>query len=186
MGDEADVHSGIPHVSRRQLPFAPPRRCRCPEAADHRSSTRRNARRAFVVCGHTVAHQTNLLDRIRDHLGSLYAGVFDAMDKDSTWPAVQRGVDAARAAEADLLIAVGGGSVMVGTRVIAILLRQKGDPYCLMTQYPGMPIRLHELDMPQADLPRLAQDTLKNFNANPGQRPDDYTARMLRLLQAAW
>jgi hypothetical protein len=35
-------------------------------------------------------------------------------------------------------------------------------------------------------LPCLAQDTLKNFNANPGQRADDYTARMLRLLQAAW
>jgi alcohol dehydrogenase class IV len=97
---------------------------------------RQKARRAFVICGQTVAHRTNLLERIRAQLGTLYAGAFDAMDKDSTWPAVQRGVDAARAADADLLMAVGGGSVIVGTRVVAILLAEKEDPFCLMTQYP--------------------------------------------------
>ncbi len=50
----------------------------------------------------------------------------------------------------------------------------------------GMPTRVHELDIPEADLPLLAQDTLKNFNANPGLRSDDYQAQMLQLLQAAW
>ena len=98
---------------------------------------RHQAQRAFVVCGQTVAHKTNLLERVKAQLGTLYAGVFDAMDKDSTWPAVQQGTAAARAAGADLLIAVGGGSVIVGTRVIAILLAEQGDPYTLMTQYPG-------------------------------------------------
>lgn len=97
---------------------------------------RQKATRAFVVCGQTVAHQTNLLERVKAQLGSQYAGAFDAMDKDSTWPAVQLGVQAARDAGADLLIAIGGGSVIVGTRVIAILLAEKGDPYTLMTQYP--------------------------------------------------
>ncbi len=89
---------------------------------------RHQAQRAFVVCGQTVAHKTNLLQRLQAQLGTSYAGVFDAMDKDSTWPAVQQGVEAARGAGADLLIAVGGGSVLVGTRVIAILLAEKGDP----------------------------------------------------------
>jgi alcohol dehydrogenase class IV len=50
----------------------------------------------------------------------------------------------------------------------------------------GMPRRLHALDIPKDDLPLLAQDTLKNFNANPGDRPDGYINRMLRLLEAAW
>jgi len=101
---------------------------------------RHKAQRAFVVCGQTVAHRTNLLERVKEQLGTLYAGVFDAMDKDSTWPAVQQATQAARAAGADLLIAVGGGSVIVGTRVVAILLAEKGDPYELMTQYlPGQP-----------------------------------------------
>jgi alcohol dehydrogenase class IV len=101
---------------------------------------RHKAQHAFVVCGQTVAHRTNLLERVKEQLGTLYAGVFDAMDKDSTWPAVQQATQAARAAEADLLIAIGGGSVIVGTRVVAILLAEKGDPYTLMTQYPpGQP-----------------------------------------------
>ena len=98
---------------------------------------RHKAQRAFVICGQTVAHRTNLLERITTQLGALYAGAFDAMDKDSTWPAVQRATEAARAAAADLLIAVGGGSVIVGTRVVAILLAETGDPYTLMTQYPA-------------------------------------------------
>ena len=97
---------------------------------------RHRAERAFIVCGQTVAHKTPLLDRLQEQLGPMYAGVFDAMDKDSTWPAVEQGVAAAREAKADLLIAVGGGSVIVGTRVIAILLAEEGDPYALMTQYP--------------------------------------------------
>ncbi len=97
---------------------------------------RQKAKRAFVICGRTVAHKTNLLDRIGKGLGDRYAGYFDGMDKDSTWPAVQGAVEAARAADADLLIAVGGGSVIVGTRVVAIILAEEGDPYDLMTQYP--------------------------------------------------
>jgi alcohol dehydrogenase class IV len=89
-----------------------------------------------VVCGRTVARHTNLLERVSAQLGRLYAGAFEAMDKDSSFPTVQQGVEAARGAGADLLIAVGGGSVIVGTRAIAILLAEKGDPYTLMTQYP--------------------------------------------------
>src|SRR5918996_3927152 len=90
---------------------------------------RTKAQRAFVICGQTVAHKTNLLERVKTQLGPLCVGVFDGMAKDSTWPAVQRGTEAARAAGADLLIAVVGGSVMVGTRVIAILLAERGDPF---------------------------------------------------------
>ena len=50
----------------------------------------------------------------------------------------------------------------------------------------GMPTRVHELDIPQDDLALLAHDTLKNFNANPGARPEGYVDEMLQLLQAAW
>lgn len=96
------------------------------------------AERVFVVCGQTVAHRTNLLKRIKDQLGLLYAGVFDAMDKDTSWSAVQRGTDEARLARADLLLAVGGGSVIVGARVMAILLAEKGHSYPQMNQYPDI------------------------------------------------
>ena len=50
----------------------------------------------------------------------------------------------------------------------------------------GMPSRIRDVDIPKVDLPLLAQDTLKNFNANPGNRPDDYVDQMLSLLEASW
>src|SRR5229473_2168755 len=97
---------------------------------------RHNAQRAFVICGQTVSQRTNLLQRIIDQLGGLYAGAFDRMGKDCTYTSVVSATAAARAAAADLIIAVGGGSVIQGARVVAILLAETGSPYDLMTQYP--------------------------------------------------
>ena len=50
----------------------------------------------------------------------------------------------------------------------------------------GMPTRVRELDVPEVELPLVARDTLKNFNANPGARSATYTEEMLQLLRAAW
>ena len=97
---------------------------------------RRQARRAFVVCGRSVARNSGLIDRIRSILGESCAGVFDEMEKESPLPAVQRAADAARSANADMLIAVGAGSVIQATRVVAILLAEKQPVEELITQYP--------------------------------------------------
>src|SRR5919198_4379770 len=141
---------------------------------------RTKVQRAFVVCGQTVAHRTNLLERIKDQLGTLYAGVFDAMDKDSSWPAVQNGVEAARAAGADLLIAVGGGSVIVGTRVVAILLAEKGDPFTLMTQYPeGQPAVSPRLMAPKPPIINIVTTPTTAMNrAGSGLKNDALDHRM--------
>ncbi len=141
---------------------------------------RHQAQRAFVVCGQTVAHKTNLLQRLQAQLGTSYAGVFDAMDKDSTWPAVQQGVEAARGAGADLLIAVGGGSVLVGTRVIAILLAEKGDPYTLMTQYPeGKPAFSPRLMAPKAPIINVVTTPTSAMNrGGSGLKNDNLEHRM--------
>jgi alcohol dehydrogenase class IV len=50
----------------------------------------------------------------------------------------------------------------------------------------GTPIRVRELAIPEEDLPLLARDTLKNFNANAGSRSESYVDEMLQLLKAAW
>jgi alcohol dehydrogenase class IV len=141
---------------------------------------RPEAQRAFVICGQTVAHKTNLLQRVKDQLGSLYAGAFDAMDKDSSWPAVQQGIDAARAARADLLIAIGGGSVIVGTRAVAILLAEKGDPYTLMTQYPvGQPAVSPRLMAPKPPIINLVTTPTTAMNrAGTGLKNDQLDHRM--------
>lgn len=97
---------------------------------------RSGATRAFILCGRTVSRKTDLIARIRHILGNHCAGVFDEMDKDTTLDAVTRAAAAAKAAQADLLISVGAGSVTQGTRVVAILMAETRPVDELITQYP--------------------------------------------------
>lgn len=97
---------------------------------------RYKALRAFIVCGRSVSRKTGLVDRIAQILGPAYAGRFDEIEKDTTLVSVQSAVAAARAVNADLLIAVGSGSVIQGTRVVAILLAEQAPVDQLITQYP--------------------------------------------------
>ena len=59
---------------------------------------------------------------MRERLGDACAGVYDEMEKDSPLAPVLAARDAARDAGADLVIAVGGGSVIQATRVVVMLL----------------------------------------------------------------
>src|SRR5918992_5291217 len=85
---------------------------------------RRGSKRAFIVCGRSVSTKTPLVDRMRRILGDSLAGVYNEMAKESPLSAVVGARDAARAANADLLIGVGAGSVIQATRVVAILLAE--------------------------------------------------------------
>lgn len=97
---------------------------------------RARAKRAFVICGKSVAGKTDLIPRIQTILDDKYAGVFTGVETSSPLPAVRAGTDAARDAGADLIVAVGGGSAMVTARAIIILLAEKGDIHDICTQYP--------------------------------------------------
>jgi alcohol dehydrogenase class IV len=100
------------------------------EVARHRAS------RAFIVCGRTVSRKTPLIRRIHTLLGDRLAGLFDEIGKDTTLSSVLRATDAARAAQADLIIGVGAGSVIQGARVVTILLAEKRPLEELVTNYP--------------------------------------------------
>jgi alcohol dehydrogenase class IV len=94
------------------------------------------AKRAFVICSPSVNRRTETVRRIEATLGDQYAGVFDGIQKDSTYDSVAAAKAATAEAGADLLIAVGGGSVLVAVRVVAIYMAETGDPFEIMTQYP--------------------------------------------------
>jgi len=97
---------------------------------------RNKVHRTFIVCGRTVSRRTPLIDRLRSILGNDCAGVFNEIEKDSTLPSVLRAAAAARAARADLIVSVGGGSVTQAARVVAILLAERAAPHDLITRYP--------------------------------------------------
>ncbi|MEM9683658.1 MAG: iron-containing alcohol dehydrogenase [Pseudomonadota bacterium] len=141
---------------------------------------RHKAERVFAISGRTVATRTDLLGRIETLIGQRYVGAFTAMDKDSSWPAVRDAVAAAREAGADMLIAVGGGSVIVGTRVVAILLAEEGDPFDLMTQYPeGKPAYSPRLMAPKPPIINVVTTPNTAMNrAGSGLKNEDLDHRM--------
>ena len=141
---------------------------------------RAKAKRAFVVCSRSVNQRTDSVRRIAATLGDLYAGVFDGIEKDSTFTSVCAAKEAAVAAGADLLIAVGGGSVMVATRVVAIFMAEAGDPFQIMTQYPeGKPAyspRLVAPKLPIINIPTTPTSAMHRSGA--GLKNPDLDHRM--------
>lgn len=116
---------------------------------------RHGAKRAFIVCGRSVSRKTNLVMRTRERLGERFAGMYDEIGKDTPYDDVVAARDRAQAANADILIAIGAGSVIQGARAIAILLAEKAPVDTLITQYP--------LDMP-AISPKLMAPKLPIIN----------------------
>ena len=133
----------------------------------YREAQRLEATRAFVVCSETVASTTNLLERTKESLGDLYAGSFDGAKRESPIPLVMAGVEAAKAAQADMIVAVGGGSAVVTARAITILMAEEGTPQELCTKYPpGQPPVSPRLLQPK--VPNILVLTTPTNGANRG------------------
>lgn len=113
---------------------------------------RLSVKNAFVICGRSVAEKTNVLDRVRCLLGTRFAGVYSDMSKDAPLERVSEAVEQARDCHADLLIAIGAGSVIKATRIVAILHAESAPVSELVTQYrensPAYSPRLHAKKLP--------------------------------------
>jgi len=81
--------------------------------------------RAFVVTGRSLHENTDLVRRVEALLGGKHAGTFAGMGQHTPGSAVELAAGEAEAAGADLLVSVGGGSVIDGTKAVA---RELGYP----------------------------------------------------------
>lgn len=81
--------------------------------------------RAFVVTGRTLHEKTNLVRRLESLLGEKYAGTYSGMSQHTPSGVVEEAAARAEMAATDLLVSVGGGSVIDGTKAVA---RQLGYP----------------------------------------------------------
>jgi alcohol dehydrogenase class IV len=115
-------------------------RLHCAEGAIETSlrseAERLSAARAFVVSSPSIASKTNTVARVERALADAHAGTFAGIENDSTFRSVEAAAAAAREAGADLIVAVGGGSVIVAARAVDIFLCEAGSPFDIMTQYP--------------------------------------------------
>jgi maleylacetate reductase len=81
--------------------------------------------RAFIISGRSLNEKTNLIRRVEALLGGKHVGTFDGIGQHTPGGAVERAAVEAELAAADLLVSVGGGSVIDGTKAVA---RQLGYP----------------------------------------------------------
>ena len=84
---------------------------------------RLGAKKVFITTSKSVA-QSALLASVIDGLGDLHAGTYAGITAHSPRPCVVEGAAMARAAGADLIVAVGGGSAIDATKTILIALWQ--------------------------------------------------------------
>ena len=83
---------------------------------------RLRAQRVFVLTGSTLNTRTDEIDKVRKALGARFAGVHDHMPAHSPRESVVACANSARAAGADLLVTIGGGSVTDGGKAVTICL----------------------------------------------------------------
>jgi maleylacetate reductase len=79
--------------------------------------------RAFIITGRSLAEKTDLVRRVEVLLGAEHAGTFSSMGQHTPGSAIERAAEEARGS--DLLLGVGGGSVIDGTKAVA---RKLGYP----------------------------------------------------------
>lgn len=79
--------------------------------------------RAFIVTGRTLYEKTDLIRRVEEILGEKHGGTFPGMGEHTPGSSVEEA--ARRARGSDLLVSVGGGSVVDGTKAVA---RELGYP----------------------------------------------------------
>jgi maleylacetate reductase len=83
---------------------------------------RLRSNRAFLMVSGTLNRETGEIARIRAALGPRCAGTFDAMPAHTPRAAVIAASEQARAAGADLIVTVGGGSITDGAKAVQICL----------------------------------------------------------------
>jgi maleylacetate reductase len=83
---------------------------------------RLGAKRAFLMVSGTLNRKTDEIENIRRVLGPRCAGTFDAMPPHTPRAAIIAASEQARAADADIIVTIGGGSITDGAKAVQLCL----------------------------------------------------------------
>ena len=86
---------------------------------------RLGAVRVFLIASHTLNTKTDEIEKIRTDLGDRYAGTFDGVPQHTTREVVVKAAALALDAKADLIVAVGGGSVVDAAKIVLMCMEHK-------------------------------------------------------------
>src|SRR6476661_3168391 len=113
---------------------------------------RLEARRAFLMVSGTLNRETDVIETIRRALGSRCVGTFDAMPPHTPRAAVIAASEQARAANADLIVTIGGGSITDGAKAVQLCLANN-----VRTPDGIETIRVHHGVAPEMTAPTVRQ-----------------------------
>jgi maleylacetate reductase len=113
---------------------------------------RLGTRRAFLMVSGTLNRETGEITKIVEALGPRCAGLFDEMPAHTPREAVIAASNAARAAGADLIVTVGGGSITDGAKAVQLCLANGIDDIAGIDR-----IRVHKGVAPEMTAPTVRQ-----------------------------
>ena len=86
---------------------------------------RLNVKRVFLIASHTLNTKTDEIEKIRKALGSRCAGTFDGVPQHTTRTSAVAAASRAVEAGADLIVAIGGGSVVDAAKIVLMCIEHK-------------------------------------------------------------
>lgn len=87
----------------------------------------------LVLYGGKSAEKSGTLPEVRQALGQRNFKEFGGIEANPTYETLMKAVEVVRSEKIDFLLAVGGGSVMDGTKFVAAAANHDGDPWEIMT-----------------------------------------------------
>lgn len=91
--------------------------------------------RVLVLYGGSSARKNGTLDEVMEALGSRYVEEFSGIEPNPTYETLVRAVSQVKANKLDFLLAVGGGSVIDGTKFVAAAVYAEGDPWDILLKH---------------------------------------------------
>lgn len=90
--------------------------------------------RVLVLFGGGSVKKTGTLDEVRGALGKRYVAEFGGIEPNPTYETLLQAADRVREENIDFLLAVGGGSVIDGTKFVAAAAYFDGNPWSILEQ----------------------------------------------------
>ena len=86
---------------------------------------RLDARRVYLIVSRTLNTRTDEIEKIREGLGERYAATFDGIPQHTTREVVVQIARQAKEAGADLMVAIGGGSVVDAAKIVLMCVEHE-------------------------------------------------------------
>ena len=88
--------------------------------------------RVLVLLGGESARKNGTLDEVKAALGNRDVQEFGGIEPNPTFETLMKAAEQVRRERRDFLLAVGGGSVIDGTKFVAVAVKFEGDPWSIL------------------------------------------------------